>query len=443
MAEAPGHSPLSLRDCIQIAVRSSPDLAAARERINQAQAAVEEAQSGFYPRLSIGEAFTRTNFAPMVFSNQLAQSNLSGDFPMPPPAGFDPFAQFNDPGPLSNWHTQLHVEWPVFQGGKTYYGNRAALASLDATQTALRTIHNELAFGVSAAYYQILKAEQSIRISEESVRQIRAQLDAAQARYENEVALKSDVLRIAVRLAEAEEALAIARHNLERAKSRLNLAMGQPVNQRLELVGAPPPLLPETGADEALDELMEAARRTRPEVEGMDSNLLALENAVSAAQADYYPQLKAFAHYDVDTEDFGEATDSWTIGLGANLSIFDGFLTRSRVRKTRAQLSETEARKQKLLLEIELQVKNAYLAKSEAATRLDVLEQSVAEAEETLRIVADRYEEGLVLVTELLDAEVALTNARLSRLSAGYDYLIASAALERAIGRIPEIEVGP
>lgn len=135
----------------------------------------------------------------------------------------------------------------------------------------------------------------------------------------------------------------------------------------------------------------------------------------------------------IDTEDFSDSNDSWTIGLGANLSIFDGFLRRSAVRSARAQVREAEARKQQLLLRIEMEVKDAYLAKSEAATRLEVLEQSVAEAEETLRIVSERYAEGVALMTELLDAEVALTNARLRHLSAHYDYLVAVSALERAV----------
>jgi outer membrane protein TolC len=83
-----------------------------------------------------------------------------------------------------------------------------------------------------------------------------------------------------------------------------------------------------------------------------------------------------------------------------------------------------------------MDVKNAFLGRSEAATRLQVLQQAVAEAEESVRILSERYAEGMALTTELLDAEVALTNARLHELSAKYDYLIASAALERAVGAI-------
>lgn len=409
---------------------------AAQEHIEQARAAVEQAQSGFYPKLSIGETFTRTNYAPMVFSNQLAQGELSGDFPFPPPAGFDPFAQFNEPGPLSNWNTQLLLQWPLFRGGETYYGNRAAIASLSAAELALKTVHNDLALTVSTAYYEILKSENSIRIVEESVRQIRSHLDIAKARFENEVALESDVLRVTVRLAEAEESLAIARHNLERAKSRLNLAMGRRVNRPLELAGdeASAFILPNTA--EEPEGLMEMARRLRPEVDGMDKTVTALENSVSVARAGYYPQIDAFAHYDIDTEDFSDSGDSWTVGVGASLAIFDGFHTRSAVQAARARLREAQAKREQLLLQIDMDVKNAYLAKSEAATRLDVLEQSVAEAEESLRIVSERYAEGLALVTALIDAEVALTNARLHKLIARYDYLVATAALDRAVGRI-------
>ncbi len=429
-------TPLSLKDCIDISLASSPDVLAAQERTEQARAAVKQAQSGFYPRLSIGETFTRTDYAPMVFSNKLAQGKLSGSFPFPPPPGFDPFAQFNEPGPFNNWNTQLLLQWPLFRGGGTYYGNRAAIASLGAAELALRTVHNDLAFAVTTAYYEILKTENSIRIVEESVRQIRSHLDIAKARFENEVALKSDVLRVTVRLAEEEEALAIARHNLERAKSQLNLAMGRQVNRPLELAGDEASAFIPSETSEKPEELMQLARRLRPEVEGMDKTVAALENSVAAARAGYYPQIDAFAHYDIDTEDFSDSGDSWTVGVGASLAIFDGFHTRSVVQAARARLREAQAKKEQLLLQIDMDVKNAYLAKSEAAARLAVLEQSVAEADESLRIVSERYAEGLALVTALLDAEVALTNTRLHKLIARYDYLVATAALDRAVGRI-------
>jgi outer membrane protein TolC len=428
------HGPLSLSECVEISLGSSPTVLAAQERIEQARAAVEQAQSGFYPKLSIGETFTRSDFAPLVFSNKLAQGNLSGDFPLSPPMGFDPFDQFNDPGPLNNWNTQILVQWHLFQGGRTLYGSRAASSQLSAAESELRTVHNDLTFAVSAAYYEILKTLNSIEIAEESVRQIRSHLEMAEARYESEVALRSDVLRANVHLAEAEEALAIARYNLDRAKSRMNLAMGRPVNHSLMLAGDERSVSGRLSSDDTLDTLLEVARRHRPEIEGTDRNLAALENSVNAARAAYYPEIGVFAHYDWDTEDFSDSNDSWTIGVGANLSIFDGFLTRSAVRAARARVREAEARKEQLLLQVGMEVKSAYLAKSEAATRLGVLEQSVVEAEETLRIVSERYAEGVALMTELLDAEVALTNVRLRHLSAHYDYLVAVSALERAVG---------
>jgi outer membrane protein TolC len=425
----------TLSDCIGIAQASSPDILAAQQRIEQARAAVEQARSGFYPRLSVRETFIRSDFGPLVFSNKLAQANLSGDFPMPPPPGFDPFAQFNDPGPYNNWNTQVMLQWPLFQGGRTYYGNRAALAQVDAAESALKSLHNNLAFSVSAAYYEILKSENSIGIAEQSVRQIQSHLDAAKARHENDVALRSDVLRVTVHLAESEEALEVARHNLERAKSQLNLVMGRPVSARLLLTYNGPPLESTAEISEMLEELTKEAHERRPELQAMNRTLVALEESVKAARASYYPQINAFAHYDIDSEDFSDTHDSWTVGVGANLSIFDGFLTRSNLRAARAKLHEAEAQAHLLRLRIEMDVKNAYLAKSEAARRLEVLGKTVAQAEETMRIVSERYAEGLVLVTDLIDAEAALTNVQLHLLSAHFDYRVASAALDRAVGR--------
>jgi outer membrane protein TolC len=427
---------LTLKDCIRISLASSPDALIAQERIEQARAAVSRAQAGYYPRLSVRETFARSSYAPAVFSNQLAQGELHSGQPFPPPAGVDPFDQFNDPGAHTNWNTQLLLEWPVYRGGGNTYGKRAAVAQLESSELTLQAVHNNLAFSVSSAYYEILKSGNSISVAEESVRRLQAHLDMAKARLENDVALRSDVLRVEVRLAEAEEALEIARNNLERAESRLNLAMGKSITEPVSLAGNELSDAFSRQTGESLTELIGQAHRDRSDMEALHRNIEALEYSVRAAKADYYPHVDAFAHYDIDTEDFSDSDDSWTIGIGASLSIFDGFLTRSSVRSAQAQLREAEARKKRMMLQIEMDVKNSYLAKSEAAARVDVLEDSVSEAEEALRIVSARYTEGLAVVTDLLDVEVALTNTRLRLVSAQYDYMIASAGLDRAVETI-------
>jgi len=372
----------------------------------------------------------------MVFSNELAQGQLQGSLSLPLTANADPFGQFNNPGPYNNWNTQLLLEWPIYRGGATTYGKRAALSQVESSELALKAVHNDLAFSVSSAYYEILKSRNSISVAEDSVRQLRAHLDMARARLENDVALKSDVLRVEVRLAEAEEGLEVARNNLQRAESRLNLAMGRSVTEPIVLAGNELPEASLMQRDAGLGGLIGEAQRNRPEIEATDRNIDSLEYSVRAARADYYPHVDAFAHYDIDTEDFADSDDSWTIGVGASLSIFDGFLTRSNVRSAEAKLREAEAQKKQLMLQIEMDVKNSYLARSEAARRVEVLEDSVTEAEEALRIVSARYGEGLTLVTDLLDVEVALTNARLRLVSAQYDYMIASAGLDRAVGTL-------
>jgi outer membrane protein TolC len=427
---------LTLKDCIRISLSSSPDALIAQERIEQARAAVSRAQAGFYPRLSLRETFSRSSYAPTVFSSQLAQGELQSGQPFPPPAGVDPFDQFNDPGPYNNWNTQLLLEWPIYRGGETSYGKRSAIAQLESSESALKAVHNNLAFSVSSAYYEILKSGNSISIAEESVRRLGGHLDIARARLENDVALRSDVLRVEVRLSEAEESLEIARNNLERAESRLNLAMGKSIVEPLSLAGYETPEPLPQRIDISLEELIGQARRSRSEITAIDRAIESHEFGVRAARADYYPHVDAFAHYDVDTEDFSDSDDSWTIGVGASLSIFDGFLTRSNVQSAQAKLREAETRKRQLMLQIEMDVKNSYLAQSEAAARVAVLKDAVDEAEEALRIVLARYNEGLAIVTDLLDVEVALTNTRLRLNSAEYDYMIASAGLDRAVGTI-------
>ena len=122
-------------------------------------------------------------------------------------------------------------------------------------------------------------------------------------------------------------------------------------------------------------------------------------------------------------------------GVSVELDVFDGFLTRGKVAEARANHEAARQQLRKVALALDLETRQAQLNLAEAQARLDTTGKSIAQADESLQITKDRYANGLALLTQVLDAETALTAARQRRAAAAVDVLIARAALDHALGK--------
>ncbi|MEI8316074.1 MAG: TolC family protein, partial [Verrucomicrobiota bacterium] len=174
---------------------------------------------------------------------------------------------------------------------------------------------------------------------------------------------------------------------------------------------------------------------TRPELAAAHQTSAAADRQVRAAQAGFIPRLNAFASYDLDSGNGTHYADSWLAGVSVDLNIFDGFLTRGKVAEARANLASAREQERKVALAVALETRQAQLNLEETQARLATTGKSVEQAAESVQITKDRYANGLALLTQLLDAENALTAARQRRAAVGTDLLIARAALDHALGQ--------
>jgi len=128
--------------------------------------------------------------------------------------------------------------------------------------------------------------------------------------------------------------------------------------------------------------------------------------------------------------------DSWFLGLVVQWNLFNGLGDRARIAEARARLAEARAVRDGMSNRIRLEVKNAHLRLRAATARIGVARRSVVQAEDSLRIVRDRYDSGLTTIVNLLSTEAALTEARARLTRARYDQSVADASLELALGTI-------
>jgi outer membrane protein TolC len=182
---------------------------------------------------------------------------------------------------------------------------------------------------------------------------------------------------------------------------------------------------------------------TRPELDAARQQRQAAEAALQKARGGHLPSVNAFGRYDYDHGwRFNGGGDSYAAGVELQWNLWDGKLTRGRVQEAQAALDAALEEERKLQLAIDLQIAQARLQLQEVDQRLEVTSKATAQAEESADLTRARFEQGLALATQLIDAETALTAARVRRAEAEAGRRVAVSALRRALGlpQLPNLE---
>jgi outer membrane protein TolC len=207
---------------------------------------------------------------------------------------------------------------------------------------------------------------------------------------------------------------------------------------RLTVPSRVPPA-PWTDHIDTVEKAVAEAVNLRPEVGAMNSQRRAALANVEAARAGNRPSVNFTGNYYVWTPNFYNGTNNLFVGLAASLNLFDGGRTRSSVHAAQARVAELVARQERLMLDIELEVRRAYLQLSDAQGRLQVMDRAIEQATESFREIGVRYEGQAATISQFIDAQVALTSAEVRRATAQADVEIARANLERAVGRVADL----
>ncbi len=417
--------PLTLEQAIGTALDKNPALKAADSQIEAADAGVLKSASGFLPKVTVSETWSRTDNPLMALGTKLNQEIIT-------PADFNP-AVINSPEAISNYNTRLSVVQPVFNGGKEYIGrSQAGLAKEASIQDRERT-KQETVYNVVKAYYGLLLAKEYARVALQSLDASEANVKLAQARYKAGAVLQSDLLRAKVQLAEVKEMLTRAENGVRLASAALNFAMGVPQGVEYEVSGA---LIVQDTKTE-LNSMIDEASSKRPDLLSMEMNRRNAEKSVTMTRADYLPSLNLMGQLDWNSDKpAGDDAKSWAVMAVLQWNLFDGLVTRSKVKESLATSSRMRSLEEQTRSAVQLQVRQAYYNVTSSRDRIAATTSSVQEAEEGLRIVQKRYETGMTTFVDVLGAENSLIRARTNALQALYDNNIAQAELKLAVGTL-------
>ncbi len=409
----------TLEKAVQFALKSNPDSEITRQRLRAAEADIKAAQSGNYPRLSLQAGYQQTNNPMMAFGSILNQGTF--DF------GLD----FNSPGQIDNFNLRGTISYNLYNGGKTHSNIKAAQFGEKAAKHDQTSLHQQLAFQVIKAYFNILKSQEAVKAKQAAVNAFEENLKVAHLKYEAGTFLKTEVLNLEVELAQTQENLLSMQHISDLTKhSFLNL-LGLETNQSLSLS------LHKTTLREPSQPVASEISH-RPEIAAMEARVSAAKAALRSAKGGRFPTVNAFGSYQYD-EGWRRpgSGDNWAAGISVDLNLFDGQRTKSQVYKAQTNLVIAQEELRKLRLNIVMDIEQAKLTYERAKQRIQVTAKSNEQAEESAQLSRARFEEGVILSSDLINVETRLTEAKMRRAIALADEQVALADLNRALGYSP------
>jgi outer membrane protein len=419
--------PLTLSQAVEIALARNPltRVSAAGRQLADAQLATARATR--WPLFQVSDSVTRSNNPVFVFGSLLEQGRFGANNFL--------ISSLNNPDPLTNFRAALSARVPVFDQRQSRA--RIDVAKLGQQQADQQTelVAQQIRFEVLKSYYGVLLAQSRVGVADEAVEIATADLKRIRDRFETGFVVRSDLLAAEVQLAEFQQQKIQVTGELATAQAALNTALGLPVNSPHTIIDQ---LSERLFNVETPEELNRLALEQRPEYARAMLAVRMNTRQVRGARDEVLPRVDAVASIGVSGRSPVSGSSDYTVGAAVTLNVFDPG-RKAKINQARAAEAIAQAEQEHLANQISFEVVRAYQQFISARERLHVVAQTTAQASEVLRIVQDRYREGLTTITEVLRAELALVRARTDVLTARHDHYVAYANVLLATGRLKNV----
>jgi len=421
----------TLQQAVALSLDKNPDRRIAASDVNSARIATQAARTALFPNLLFTEAVTRGDDPVYVFGTRLRQQRFEqSDFAL---------NNLNRPKPINDFTTRFSGSWIGFDSWRTEFQiRRSDLLAKSAEASAGRS-DQEVVHRVVASYEHVLFASRNAELARHQAQTAQSVLDASQSRVQAGVAVDADQLTAATNLALRQQESIEAEGDLATAWAELERAVGAPIREDQRQLQ----ILAEKHFDPpAIEEAVSLGLRSRPDRESLIEQLRAQRAGVAATKAGFGPTVGAFGSWETDRQSFaGDGGNNWMAGAELRVDLLPA-ARRDELAAAKATLQRTEAASDSADQQIRLEVVRAWYAHQSASRMLDVARASVAQSDESLRILRDRYDAGLVTVTELLRAEDAQRQSATSYWQAVSRNAVSYADLEFAMGTLNASNAG-
>lgn len=371
-------------------------------RINEleyqaARAQYRQTQAAFLPQVSVAHTGTRTNNPVFAFGGKLNQGVFNQ-------SDFDVDA-LNNPAAISNFTTNIEIKQPLINVDA--YMQRAALKNRTAAQN-LQNKYSAAAQKLEAkkAYMQLQLAYKAQEVLEKARRTAQAHQAVSQDFFKEGIISKAQALQASLRVAEVEEKLAEARANVGNASDYLHFMMNAEAGELYRPTDSLMPVTYQAGRTETLPQTSD--------VVAMDRAQEARKDMWNAQKTDFLPTLNAFGNYQLfDNDVFQGGSNNYLVGVQLKWDLFKGSARLGKMQETKAKYQKARLESEQYQSKKAMEIKKVYRNLQKLRLQLQTQKIAVAQARESLRIMAQRYRQQLEKTADLQAAETTLQEKEL------------------------------
>lgn len=405
---------VSLEDCIKLGIENSKTLKISKSKIITAKEKLNEVKTSQLPVLRLSGSYSRLS---PVDPFQIGSMQIS-------------------PSILNNYSARLTLSQPLFTGNRLSSNTELTEFNSMAAETDFSKDKNQLILDIKTAYWNYAKSLKVKETLEKNILQVKSRLQDLENLYNNGLATNNEVLKVKVQLSNFEILFLDASNNIDIALYNLNNVLGIPVSTKLEPKAIIELIQPEIPK---LEDLIKESKRNRSDLKSLDYRIKSGEAGITLSKAGWYPQFSLTANYlyaNPNSRIFPSQEKfkgTWDVGITLSYDIWNWKVTSYQTKQAEANLEQTKIAKELTENNIDLEVNQNYKSLLSVTAKMKLTKETVEQAKENYRVTNEKYKSGLLLNSEVVDAETSLLLAEINNITTIADYLIVIARLEKSI----------
>ncbi len=405
-ASAQATQKVTLRQAIDMSIKNSKNLRISGAKILEATADVQEAKDRQLPDVKVSGSYLR-----LTNANIDLKSSGSGG------------GSGNTPNVNQALYGIANLSLPLYAGGKIKYGIESAKYLEQAARLNADNDRQGVTYNTMQAYTNLYKASRAVSVIRENIK-ASVQRDTTFSRLEqNGLLARNDLLKAQLQTSNIELTLLDAESNLTVANENMNLMLGLPENTVIETDSN---FVADTKEPKTFVEMENLALQSRKDLQAVGLQKKAAAVGIKAAKAEVYPTIALTGGYiAADVPKVLTVTNAVNVGVGVSYNLSSIWKNNTKLAQAKARETQVTASEELLNDEIRLQVNKDYQGWLLAQKKIDVYDKAIAQATENYRITKNKYDNSLVTITDLLEADVSLLQAKLNAAYAKADAALA------------------
>lgn len=406
---------LKLSEAIATVLANNKNIQLAKLDGDIATANYKQTEALFLPQADLSYTAMSTNNPLNAFGFKLQQGTITQN-------DFDP-ALLNHPSATPDYMAQLEIKQPLLNIDMLYM-RKGAEKQTKVYQYKMQRTQEYLSFETTKAYLQLQLAYNAVKVLTEAANTAKSVYKYTDDHFKQGLIQKSDLLNAQVHVMAVESSLAKAKSSILNASDYLSLLMGQPTGRIYSPADEPQTNLP------AIDSTQKVFAN-RSDFMAMQKAIDASGLMIKSSQMSYLPKLNAFGNFQYnDSHLTGFGANAYLVGVQLSWNIFNGNKTKHLIASQKLERDKLSVQLAQQKDQSQTELNKAYRDLSDARFEVAQDEAAIAQAAEALRILQNRYQQGLVNTTDILTADTQLSQLKFSLAQAQFNANVTCAYIQ-------------